>query len=253
MKKVSILSCLALLFFSITLSAQTENTPQITPPEPQKDSSASLTTPAKENTLPLVSTVPETSSSIAFIEPKYSTELRLYSDVYGTNMALNAPFDIHICKFILAYKFIGLGTPGFRIYAKDLSFDSTFADSFKMAAFIAPIYLYYIPFASNRPTGDVTPFASYVYLGFSGWGMNSGKLFDVGIGASCYVWDLNIGFNTVSAEGRDPLNILKNEDEDEEEDDFEDYPISWSGIYVSLTLSTGHWLSAWAKKKSANK
>lgn len=185
---------------------------------------------------------------VEYCFPKYKTNWRCYLDVYGTTASLPAQFDVHLLKFALAYKFIGFGTTAFRVYAK-IPFDSTFADSHKLVALYSPIYFYYIPFASNRPAGDVTPFATYFYIGGSGWGMKGGKLFDVGIGASMYVWDFTIGYNAISADSRNPF--IK----PDSSSDFQDYPVSWSNLYFSITLSTGSWLSAGAKllKKSPHK
>lgn len=183
-------------------------------------------------------------SSATYYFPKYTTDWRCYLDVYGISASIPVQFDVHLLKFVFAYKFIGFGTKAFNVYAK-IPFNKTFADSHKLVAFYAPLYLYYIPFASNRPTGDVTPFATYFYIGGSSLGMKGAKLFDVGIGASMYVWDFTFGYNAISADSRNPF--VKPDSSDGGDNSFHDYPVSWGSFYASVTISSGSWLSASSK------
>ena len=172
---------------------------------------------------------------------KYRTTWRGYFDVYGNSAAVPFQFEGHLLRFAFAHKDIGIGSSGFKLYAKDMfGSDISFKDDHKFVGFFAPIYLYYIPIASHRNTGDVTPLVCYSYLGGCFWGLKQAKLFDLGIGFNYYFFDLRAGYNAISAESR---NFFASSDWEE----FDDYPVSWESFYLSVNLSPGLWLSLKSK------
>jgi len=74
-------------------------------------------------------------------------------------------------------------------------------------------------------------------LGGSAWGLEQAKFLDFGLGFNCYLLDFRAGYNTITANSR---NCFYNFEDD---DDINDYPVSWNGFYISLNLSTGFWIA----------
>lgn len=167
---------------------------------------------------------------------EYKTIWRGYIDIYGNSASLPVQFETHALQLVLAYRGVGIGTSVFKLYAKDVT-TSNFKDDHKFVASRAPIYLYLIPFASNRKAWDVTPFAMYSFLGGSSWGIKSGKFFDLGLGFTTYLLDFRFGYNTICSASRNPFMNF------EDVEDLDDYSVSWNNFYISVSLSTGFWLA----------
>ncbi len=185
-----------------------------------------------------------TQGSIAYLAhgEDYNTIWRGYIDVYGTSASVPLQFEAHALRLAATYKGIGIGTSAFKLYAKDL-LGSDFESEHKFIAFFAPVYVYYIPFATDRRTGDITPLVFYSYLGGSAWGLKQAKFIDLGIGFNYYLLDLRVGFNGIKAESRNCFYELDVND---------DYPVSWNKLYISANLSTGYWLAIKSKQKNHN-
>ena len=96
----------------------------------------------------------------------------------------------------------------------------------------APVYFYYVPFASNRQAGHMIPLVGYSYLGGSLWGMKDTKFLDLGLGFSLYLLDFRVGWNTFRSESQHAFETIE-----------DDSSVSRNSFYTSISLSTGFWFS----------
>ncbi|MGB9721352.1 MAG: hypothetical protein ACPL28_07755 [bacterium] len=167
---------------------------------------------------------------------RYYTIWRLFFNPTGASAVAPGHIDYRVMEFAVIHKFIGLGTKGFRvIHNGDFS-----SDSVALAGFIAPAYIYFVPFAAHRKSLEITPWITYLYSGFSAWGFKNGMLIDFGVGVTHYFLSFRVGYNAIRTESRLFFNV--------DEEGFNDFPINWKGIYISFDLFPGYWLSLKAKR-----
>lgn len=166
------------------------------------------------------------------------TTWRCYFGFYGNTAALPLRFETDAVKFILAYRGIGIGSSVAQVHAIDMT-GGDFLDNHKFTLSWAPTYLYYIPFASHRRLGDVTPLVTCAFIGGSAWGMSNAKLFDVGLACTLYLLDFRVGYGSITASSRNPFMTTENF----EDAKLHDYPVRHRAFYASIGLSTGFWLS----------
>lgn len=157
-----------------------------------------------------------------------------YFNLVNVSILIFGHLDARAPEIAIIYKSFGIGTKGFRLYNNG-TFD---VDSMELAGFIAPVYLYGIPFAGNRKTGEIIPMVSYLYAGFCPWGLQKGMLVDLGMGFTYYLFSLRFGYNRIKTDSRIFFNI---------EEDFNDRPIDWRSFYLSLDLFPGFWISLKSK------
>ncbi|MEO0136895.1 MAG: hypothetical protein ABIL40_00170 [candidate division WOR-3 bacterium] len=167
---------------------------------------------------------------------KYYTTWRLFFNPTGASAVAPGHIDYRIGDIAVIYKFFGLGTKGFRvIHNADFS-----SDSVALAGFVAPAYIYFVPFAAHRKSLEITPWVTYLYSGFSTWGFQNGMLIDFGVGVTHYFLSFRIGFNALKTDSRLFFDV--------DDPGFNDFPINWKSIYLSFDLFPGYWLSLKAKK-----
>ncbi len=167
---------------------------------------------------------------------KYHTTWRLFFNPIGASGIVPGHIDYRIVDLAVVYKYFGLGTKGFRvIHNGDFS-----SDSVALAGFIAPLYIYFVPFAAQRKSFEITPLVTYLYSGLSGWGFQNGMLIDFGVGVTLYFLSFRIGFNALRTESRLFFDV--------DDPGFNDFPINWKSVYLSLDLFPGYWMSLKAKK-----
>jgi hypothetical protein len=168
---------------------------------------------------------------------KYTTTWRLFFNPTGGSIVVPSHLDARALEFAIVYRFIGLGTKGFRLY-NNMNFT---ADSVELAGFVAPAYLYIVPFGAHRKALEITPWITYLYAGLSAWGFKQGMLIDFGFGLTHYFLSLRIGYNAVRTESRLFFNV--------DDPGFRDFPINWRSFYISFDLFPGYWLSLKARLK----
>lgn len=174
-------------------------------------------------------------TNVAFTQ-KYDTTWRLFFNPAGVSAVGPGHIDYRVLDFAVIHKFIGLGAKGFRvIHNADFS-----SDSVALAGFIAPAYIYFVPFAAHRKSFEITPWVTYLYAGFSAWGLKNGMLIDFGAGVTYYFLSFRIGFNALRTESRLFFDV--------DDPGFNDFPINWKSVYLSFDLFPGYWLSLKAKK-----
>lgn len=173
-------------------------------------------------------------TGLCFAE-SYRTLWRGYFNIANASIDIPEHLDGRAVELAIIHKSFGIGTKGFRLYNNG-TFDG---DSIDLAGFIAPVYLYGIPFASHRRTGDITPMVSYFYAGFCPWGFQRGMLLDLGFGFTYYLFSFRIGYNRIKADSRIFFDV--------EEQGFVDWPIDWGSFYISLDLFPGFWISLKSK------
>ncbi|MEO0184989.1 MAG: hypothetical protein ABIL22_09410 [candidate division WOR-3 bacterium] len=170
------------------------------------------------------------------IAQKYETTWRLFFNPTGASGVAPGHIDYRIGDVAVIHKFFGLGTKGFRvIHNGDFS-----SDSVALAGFIAPAYIYFVPFAAHRKSLEITPWVTYLYAGFSAWGFQNGMLIDFGVGVTHYFLSFRIGYNALRTDSRLFFNV--------DDPGFNDFPIDWKSVYLSLDLFPGYWLSLKAKR-----
>ncbi len=170
---------------------------------------------------------------------KYKTTVRGYFSLTNGSLVVKNQFDVRALELAFIFNNFGLGTKGIRFYNNG-TFDE---DSIEMAAFIAPAYIYYVPFGSHRKTGDITPMIMQFYAGFSAWGFQRGMLIDIGVGFTYYLFSLRFGYNAIRADSRIFFNV--------EDEGFPDWQINRQGFYLAIDLFPGFWISL--KSKSEEK
>jgi len=171
---------------------------------------------------------------------KYRTTWRLFFNPTGASVTAPGHLDARVLEFAFIYKFIGLGTKGFRLY-NNANFSS---DSVELAGFIAPAYIYIVPLGAHRKALEITPWVMYLYSGFSGWGFKQGMLVDFGIGFTHYFFSFRFGYNAISTESRLFFNV--------DDPGFHDFPINWRSFYISFDIFPGYWMSLKAKSDTGN-
>uniref|UniRef100_A0A7C4TC78 DUF3575 domain-containing protein n=1 Tax=candidate division WOR-3 bacterium TaxID=2052148 RepID=A0A7C4TC78_UNCW3 len=171
---------------------------------------------------------------------RYTTTWRLFFNPTGASFTLPKHLDARVQEFALVYKFIGLGTKGFRVY-HNVNFTG---DSVELAGFIAPVYLYIVPIGAHRKALDITPWIIYLYSGFSSWGFQEGKLLDLGFGLTHYFLSFRTGYNSIRTKSRLFFNI--------DNPRFNDFPINYRSFYISIDLFPGYWLSLKARSSKAD-
>lgn len=165
---------------------------------------------------------------------EYKTTWRGYFNLAGLSITVPEHLDARTLEFAFVYRSFGLGTKGFRLYN-----NFNLGDSVELAGFIAPAYLYYVPFGSHRKTGDITPMVMYLYAGLCAWGLKQGMLVDFGLGFNYYLISLRIGYNGIRTESRIFFDV--------DDPGFNDWPISWRSFYISFDLFPGFWISLKSK------
>ncbi|MCX7995616.1 MAG: hypothetical protein N3A65_07605 [candidate division WOR-3 bacterium] len=170
---------------------------------------------------------------------KYYTTWRLFFNPTGASAVAPGHIDYRVVDLAVVYKNFGVGTKGFRvIHNADFS-----SDSVALAGFIAPAYIYFVPFAAHRKSFEITPWVTYMYAGFSAWGFKNGMLIDFGAGVTHYFLSFRLGFNALRTDSRLFFNI--------DDPGFNDFPINWKSIYLSFDLFPGYWMSLKAKRIDA--
>jgi len=166
------------------------------------------------------------------------TEWRGYEQILGMNASFPVKFELQFTTFALTYKGFGIGITGVDLYAWDM-FDD-FSDNHKIVAAIAPLYIYYIPWASHRPTRDITPTVFNIHVGVGFWGMKKTSLLDIGIGFQYYLFQFGAGYKSIGSESRNPFVP-------ENATDFHDYPVHNNTLYISINLTPGIWVALGSK------
>jgi hypothetical protein len=160
------------------------------------------------------------------------TNWRFYEQSLGLNASFPVIFEVQGGSFAFTYEGFGLGTIAFDLHAWDL-FDD-FEDEHKMVAVFAPATAYYVPWASHRVKGEITPIVFNFHATLCFWGPKSTSLMDFGIGLQYYHFQFGAGFKSIKSESR---NFFV----PESETGFNDYPVSKGSFYVSFNLTPGLW------------
>jgi len=173
--------------------------------------------------------------SIAYPQ-KYTTTWRLFFNPTGASVVASGHIDYRIADLAVVHKFFGVGTKGFRVI-HNANFSS---DSVALAGFVAPAYIYIVPFGAHRKSFEITPWVTYLYSGFSAWGFQNGMLIDFGVGVNWYFLSFRIGYNAIRTDSRLFFDV--------DDPGFNDFPINWKSFYLSFDLFPGYWLSLKARK-----
>ncbi len=172
---------------------------------------------------------------------KYKTTVRGYFSLANGSLVVEKQLDFRGLELAFIFKNFGIGTKGIRFYNNG-TFDG---DSIEMAAFIAPAYIYYVPFGSHRRTGDITPMIMQLYAGFSAWGLQRGMLIDIGAGFTYYLFSLRFGYNAIRTDSRLFFDV--------EDEGFVDWQIERQGFYLAIDLFPGFWISLKSKADKEQK
>ncbi|MEO0136861.1 MAG: hypothetical protein ABIL40_11795 [candidate division WOR-3 bacterium] len=153
---------------------------------------------------------------------KYETTLRLFFNPTGGIVVLPKYMDYRISDLAIVYKAIGLDTRGFRVI-HNANFTS---DGLALTGFIAPAYIYFVPWSAQRKSFEIIPLSFYLYSGMSAWGFKEETLIDLAIGITHYFLSLRMGFNAVRAESRLFFNV--------DDPGFNDFSINWKSFYLAF-------------------
>lgn len=166
----------------------------------------------------------------------YRTTVRGYFSLANGSVVVKEQFDFRALEFAFVFNKFGLGTKSIRFYNNG-TFDG---DSIEMAAFIAPVYLYCVPFGSHRRTGDITPMIMQIYAGFSAWGLQRGMLIDIGTGFTYYLFSIRFGYFSIRTDSRIFFEV--------DDEGFQDWEIKRQGFYLAIDLFPGFWVSLKSKR-----